>query len=106
MKFDIIQTINENINSIKLGAHQAYSLLLIFASPTPELALEYINASEKLLNATAYLKRMQLIRYNPAGYTVNTTGEKVLAYNGFIDGQSNLTAKGKSLLNTKNSEVK
>jgi hypothetical protein len=104
--FNILQSINENVNSIKLGAHQAYSLLLIFASPTAEMALEYINASEKLINATAYLKRMQLIKYNPAGYTINNVGEKVLAYNGFIDEKGNLTSKGRELLNTKNSEVK
>lgn len=104
--FNILQTINENVNSIKLGAHQAYSLLLIFSSPTPELALEYINASSKLIDATAYLKRMQLIRYNPSGYTINSVGEKVLAYNGFIDPSGNLTTKGRALLNTKSSEVK
>lgn len=104
--FNILQIINENINSIKLGAHQAYSLLLIFSSPTPQLALEYIYASEKLINATAYLKRMQLIRYNPSGYTINNVGEKVLAYNGFIDQSGNLTTKGRALLNTKSSEVK
>jgi hypothetical protein len=104
--FTILDSINENVNSIKLGMHQAYSLLLIFSSPTPELALEYINSSEKLINATAYLKRMQLIKYNPAGYTINNMGEKVLSYNGFIDDKGNLTQKGKALLNTKNSEIK
>jgi hypothetical protein len=101
--FTILHSINENINSIKLNTHQSYSLLLIYSSPTEELALEYIKSSEKLIAATAYLKEMQLIKYNPSGYKINDAGLKVLIYNGFIDEDGNLTLKGKNLLNTKKS---
>lgn len=104
--FNFLQSIAESVNSIKLSSHQSYALLLIYSTPTPELALEYINGSEKLMSATAYLKRMQLISYSPRGYNTNKNGESVLRYNGFIDDNDNLTSSGRQLLNTKTSEVK
>lgn len=104
--FEAINQINENVNSIKLTNYQSYSLLLIFSSPTTELALEYINSSEKLIEATAFLKKMNLINYSPNGYNINNNGKKVLEFNGFIDQNENLLAKGKQLLSVKASALK
>jgi hypothetical protein len=102
---NLIRQLSENINNTNLSMSQSYCLLLIYSSPTEDIALEIINQNDKFVVATAYLKRMNLINYSPSGYKINNSGLSVLKFNGYIDDNLNLTSNGKQLLRTNKSII-
>lgn len=95
----IIRWLLEAIQSPGLSIYQSLALLIIFSSPTPEIASELTEKNQKLIEAVMFLKTNNLIYYSPSGYKINQNGLNKLKYDGYVDESGRLTQKGKTLLN-------
>lgn len=102
---EFIKQLNETLNSINFSQLQFYCLLLIFISPTEEIAMSIVEKNEKFMEAVKLFKENNLINFVPNGYSINKKGISVLEFNGFLE-NGILTDKGKNLLRSNSNYIK